>query len=151
LGRSFADPEVAAVFAGHAPAMRRRLLHLRELIFAAAAELAGVGGLVETLKWGQPAYLTKTGSTIRIDAFRGRDERYAMFFHCQSKLVESFSVLYPQSFAFEGNRALLFGLRDKIPEAELRHCISMALTYHARQPRGANRSRAASLRAGKPL
>ena len=84
------------------------------LIFAAAADLPGTGGLVETLKWGQPAYLTvkpKTGSTIRIDAFGGRDEHYAMFVHCQSRLVESFRVLYPQTFTFEGKRALLFGLR----------------------------------------
>jgi hypothetical protein len=82
LGRSFADPEVAAVFEAYSPALRRRLLHLRALIFAAAADLPGTGGLVETLKWGQPAYLTvkpKTGSTIRIDAFGGRDESYAMF------------------------------------------------------------------------
>jgi len=136
LGHPFADPEVAAVFEGYAPAMRRRLLHLRELIFAAAADLPGIGGLAETLKWGQPAYLTgkpKTGSTIRIDAFAGRDESYAMYFHCQSRLVESFRTLYPQSFAFEGKRALVFGLQDKIPEAELKHCISMALTYHIRR------------------
>jgi hypothetical protein len=138
LGRSFADPEIAAVFEGYAPAMRGRLLYLRELIFAAAAELPAIGGLIETLKWGQPAYLTgkpKTGSTIRIDAFGDRDESYAMFFHCQSRLLESFRVLYPQTFTFEGKRALLFGLRDEIPEDELRHCISLALTYHAMQPR----------------
>ena len=147
MGRPFADPAVAAVFEGYAPAMRRGLLRLRELIFAAAAEQPGIGGLVETLKWGQPAYLTgkpNSGSTIRIDAFGGPDERYAMFFHCRSRLVESFRALYPQSFAFEGNRALLFGLREKIPEAELRHCISLALTYHTRQRRHADRPRAAT-------
>jgi hypothetical protein len=118
--------------------MRRRLLHLRKLIFVAAADLPGIGGLVETLKWGQPAYLTgkpKTGSTVRIDAFSGRDESYAMFFHCQTTLVESFRLLYPQTFAFEGRRAIRFALRDEIPETELKHCIAMALTYHAKQPR----------------
>ena len=143
MGRSFADPEVAAVFEGYAPAIRGRLLRLRELIFAAAGDLPGIGGLVETLKWGQPAYLTgkpKTGSTIRIDAFGGRDESYAMFFHCQSRLVESFRALYPQTFTFEGKRALVFGLRDKIPADELRHCISLALTYHAKQPRTGGRA-----------
>ena len=116
--------------------MRRRLLHLRELIFVAAADLPGIGGLVETLKWGQPAYLTgkpKTGSTVRIDAFGGRDESYAMFFHCQTTLVESFRLLYPQTFAFEGKRAIRFALRDRIPEAELKHCIALALTYHAKR------------------
>jgi hypothetical protein len=138
LGRSFAAPRVASVFEGYAPAMRRRLLHLRELIFIAAADLSDIGGLVETLKWGQRAYLAskpKAGSTIRIDAFGARAESYAMFFHCQTKLVENFRLLYPQVFVFEGKRALLFCLRDKIPEAELKHCIAMALTYHVKQPR----------------
>jgi hypothetical protein len=33
-------------------------------------------------------------------------------------------------FRFEGNRAILFNLEDKIPVHELRQCIAMALTYH---------------------
>ena len=54
LGRSFADPEVAAVFEAYSPALRRRLLHLRALIFAAAADLPGTGGLVEILNGASP-------------------------------------------------------------------------------------------------
>ena len=45
-----------------------RLMTLRALIFDVAAKTDGVGALDETLKWGEPAYLTrsKSGSTIRL-------------------------------------------------------------------------------------
>lgn len=73
---AFADSAVAAAFASYPEPIRARLLALRRLIFATAAATQGVGPLEETLKWGQPAYLTpatRAGSTIRIDRVRGTD------------------------------------------------------------------------------
>ena len=130
---AFADPSVEAAFQRYPPPLRKALLDLRRLIFAVAAETAGVGTLVETLKWGQPAYLTerpRTGSTIRIDGLKGRPDGYALFFHCQTTLVPTFRELYPELFDFDGKRALHFTLADKLPEAALKHCIALALTYH---------------------
>ena len=112
------------------------MLHLREMIFETAAATAGVGELEETLKWGQPSYLTaqsKSGSTIRIDRVKAAEDRYAVYFHCQSKLVPTFRELYPDSFTFEGDRAIVFGCNEQIPEDELRHCLALALTYHRRK------------------
>ena len=132
------DPNVKAVFDAYPPPLRRSLIELRRLIFATAAETAGVGDLVETLKWRQPAYLTerpKSGSTIRIDVSKDRADGYGMFFHCQSKLVPSFRQLYPDDFDFEGNRAIRFSLGEAVPEEALRHCIALALTYHVRARR----------------
>lgn len=57
--RPFADPAVKAVFDAYPRSMRADLLALRALIFEAAAHPA-IGPLVETLKWGQPAYLPTT-------------------------------------------------------------------------------------------
>lgn len=131
----FGDPAVEAVFAAYPKALRGPLLDLRRLIFAVAARTEGVGALVETLKWRQPAYLTekpKSGSTIRIDAVRGRDDRYAMYFHCQTALIPTFRELYPDAFAFEGKRALIFSTGESVPQDALDHCIALALTYHAR-------------------
>lgn len=131
----FKDPDVKAVFDAYPAKLRRPLLRLRRLLFATAAETDGVGTLVETLKWGQPAYLTakpKTGSTIRIDAVRGSETDYAMYFHCQSALVPTFRELYPDSFVFQGKRALLFSVGDEVPLEKLQHCVALALTYHAR-------------------
>ena len=38
--------------------------------------------------------------------------------------------LYPE-LRFSGNRAILLDAKDKLPEAELRHCVALALTYHS--------------------
>lgn len=64
--KRFADPAVAAVFAAYPAGMRKRLLALRALVLDVAAKTEGVGPLTETLKWGQPSYLTdetKSGTT----------------------------------------------------------------------------------------
>ena len=136
----FRDPDVEAVFDAYPVALREALLELRRLIFETAAESARVGALVETLKWRQPAYLTerpRTGSTIRIDALRDRDDGYALFFHCRSRLLPTIRQLYPDDFDFDGNRALRFALGEPLPEPAVRHCIALALTYRLRDGRHA--------------
>jgi hypothetical protein len=127
------DPDVKAFFDSRPAPLRDALLGLRGLILAAAAETPGVGPLVETLKWGEPAYLPRTprtGTTVRINAVKGALDRYAAFFHCQTTLVESFRLLYPDQFRFDGNRAVILSLGEKVPEAAFRHCVALALTYH---------------------
>ncbi len=42
-------------------------MFLRHLVLETASETEGVNKLEETLKWGEPSYLTKNGSTIRMD------------------------------------------------------------------------------------
>lgn len=130
----FADAKVRKLFDSYPAPVRADLIKLRKLIFDTARSLDGVGEIDETLKWGQPSYLTsesKSGSTIRIDALKDGDG-YAMYFHCQTNLVETFRELYPAQMTYGGNRSILFRSGDKIPEKALRHCIGLALTYHAR-------------------
>lgn len=137
--RRFGDAKVAATFKAYPPGLRKRLLALRALVFDVAAATPEVGRLTETLKWGQPSYLTAetgSGTTIRIDRLKGRDDGYAVYFHCQSGLVETFRTIYPNTFACEGKRALLFGIKDRVPLRELRHCLALALTHHARKKSG---------------
>jgi hypothetical protein len=132
---SFKDPSVKAKFNAYPPDLRAALLDLRRIIYASADETDGVGELTETLKWAQPAYLPKRpniGTTVRIDALKSEPNRYAMFFHCQTTLVTTFRERYGGTFAFEGNRALLFTLGKKLPEKALKHCVAMALSYHTR-------------------
>ena len=132
--KRFADPAVAAVFEAYPAAMRRRLLALRALVFDVAAKTEGVGRLTETLKWGQPSYLTeetKSGTTVRIDRLKNADG-YALYVHCQSGLVSTFRALYPDTFRYEGKRALLFDTEEGLPLPALRHCIGLALTHHLR-------------------
>jgi hypothetical protein len=130
---AFNEPGVAAVFDSYPPAVRRKLLALRKLIFDTARRTDGVGKLQETLKWGQPSYLTadtKSGSTVRIDRVKGSDTRYAVYFHCQTSLVETFRALYSDTLRFEGNRAIVLHADEALPGEALAHCIALALTYH---------------------
>jgi len=120
------------VFSAYPRPVQAKLLALRRLIFNTAKATPGVGRLHETLKWGQPSYLTsetKSGSTIRIDQAKPAADQYAVYFHCQTNLVETFRELYPE-LNFGGNRGILLDVKDKLPEAALHHCVALALTYH---------------------
>src|SRR5262245_55753115 len=136
--RRFASNDVRSIFEAYPPALRRKLMALRELVFDTAARTAGVGPLTETLKWGQPSYLTEesgSGTTVRVDRLKAADG-YAVYFHCQSGLVGRFRELYPDTFRYEGKRAILFGAKDRLPVRELGHCIALALTHHLRKKKG---------------
>lgn len=129
----FQSPAVAQAFEAYPHAMRRKLLALRELIFHTAASTPGVGELEETLKWGEPAYLTscsKSGSTVRIGWKATRPAEYAMYFNCQTTLVDTFKTLFPHDFQYEGNRAIVFQEAQPLPVDTLAFCVAAALTYH---------------------
>ncbi|MGI9487155.1 MAG: DUF1801 domain-containing protein [Geminicoccaceae bacterium] len=107
-------------------------MQLRDLILEVAASTPGVGPLEETLKWGQPSFLTsvsKSGTTIRIDQLSKTDDRPALFVSCQTDLIATFKEIYPESFSFQGRRAIILNADGRWPEEELRHCIALALTY----------------------
>ena len=93
----------------------------------------GVGELEETLRWGEPAYLTsksRSGSTVRIAWKQTDPTRYAMYFHCQTNLIATLRRRFPTELEFEGNRAIVFDEAEVLPTDTLRVCIAAALTYH---------------------
>ncbi len=122
--------DVARVFDSYPVEIRKRMIYLRRLVLDAASETEGVNGLEETLKWGEPSYLTKGGSTVRIDWKDRAPDQYAMYFNCNTPLIETFKEIYGDTFTFEGKRAIVFGETDKLPVDQLKHCVSTALTYH---------------------
>ncbi len=128
---------VAAVLAGFPSDARARLLSLRRLIYETAGAIAAVGPLTETLKWGEPAYLTeasKSGSTIRLGWKRAAPDQVALYFNCNTTLVESFRMQFADELAFEGNRAVLIAIAGPLPERALASCVAAALTYHRKAP-----------------
>lgn len=127
---SIESPDVAAVFAAYPEPMRQKMLRLRQLVLDTAAGTEGVHALQETLKWGQPSYLTKGGSTIRMDWKEKSPTQYALYFNCNTSLVDTFRALYGDLFTFEGNRAIIFQKNDVLPVEPLKHCIALALRYH---------------------
>ena len=123
-------PEVKKVFRQYPVQVRKKMEKLRELVLVTASEIEGVNSIEETLKWGEPSYISKHGSTIRMDWKPKNPEQYALYFKCTSELVPSFKSIYTDQLTFEGNRAVIFGLEDELPIAALKKCIAAALRYH---------------------
>ena len=123
--------EVSKTISKYPINIQEKLKILRSLIFETASETEGVNKIEETLKWGEPSYTTKNGSTIRIAWKEKNPNQYAMYFHCKTKLVDTFKERYKNTFKYEGNRAIIFSITENIPIEELKHCIKLSLTYHS--------------------
>ena len=121
--------EVLAVIAQYPKPVQEKLLHLRELIFEVTKE-QNIQDLQETLKWGEPSYVCKQGSTLRFDWKASRPDEYAMYFNCKTRLIEVIREFYGQELSIKGNRELTFKLDGELPEALVKHCIQLSLTYH---------------------
>ena len=140
MNTSFLEPQVAAHFDRYPAAVKKKMLNLRELIFDVAAQSPEIGSLQETLKWGEPAYLTaqtKSGSTVRMDWKAKAPEKIAIYFNCNTTLVDSFRGMFPNDFEFEGNRVLVLRADQPLPKKELSICVKASLTYHLRNKQAA--------------
>ncbi len=84
------DPEVDKVFDNYPKIMRSKMMRFRKFILEVAASTDGIEQLEETLKLGEPSYLTKKGSMIRMDWKTKQPDQYAMYFKCTSRLVPVF-------------------------------------------------------------
>lgn len=136
--RSFESLKVKEKFDSYPAEIKPKLLGLRELIYNVAAYTNGVGAIEETLKWGEPSYITsktKSGSTIRIDWKKSTPNLYYMYFNCKTTLIDTFKEIYGDVFNYGGNRSLIFQLNEEIPTSALEDCISIALTYHLSKKR----------------
>ncbi len=124
------NPEVEKVFNNYPENARVKLLELRQLVFEVAEELVEIQTIEEDLRWGEPSYLTKHGSTLRMDWKEKQPDQYALYFKCTSRLVETFRSTFKNELTFEGKRAIVFGMNEDIPVKETKECIKAALTYH---------------------
>jgi hypothetical protein len=111
------------------PAARKKLMQLRKLIIKTAKATEGVDKLVETTKWGEPSYLTKTGSTIRMDWKPKTPDNYYLYFICSTELVNTFRLIFGEELELESNRAIVLKLKEPMPTEALTRCITLALTY----------------------
>jgi hypothetical protein len=127
--------DVAQALSRHPAGIQEQLLDIRLMIFTTAAATEGVGPLTETLKWGEPAYLTeksRSGTTIRLGVSKLAPDRPAIFLNCRTNLIENFRAHFADAFVFEGNRALIIPAPARLAETPIALCLRMALTYHRR-------------------
>lgn len=122
--------EVEKVFELYPEKVLIKISALRNLILKCADEIEEIKEIEECLKWGEPSYLVKHGSTIRLDWKTKNPTQYALYFKCTSRLVPTFKNVFKQLFEYEGNRAIVFSMQEELPEEALKECIKAALLYH---------------------
>ncbi len=104
-------------------------MNLRALILDVAERNRKIAPVREALRWGEPSYLSASGSTIRLGWKAEEPAQYALLFNCQSKLVPTFRELYSDLLEFSGNRAIIYATDQPIASEAIRHCIELALRY----------------------
>lgn len=127
------DPQFSAKLAAYPAAARKVLTHLLKLVHEVARVTPEIKDLTETLKWGEPSFVSKKGSTLRMDWKERSPDEYAFYVSCSSQLIPTFRVVFGNDLSFAGNRAILFRLDEPLPEEIVRRCIKAALTYHSRK------------------
>lgn len=119
---------VATTFNDYPTEYQKPLLQIRELILNVAAQVSTNETVLESLKWNQPSYTIKNASPIRIGRFE--EDKIAIFFHCQTTLVETFREMFSNELEFSKNRAIVLDPKKELPINEISICIQIALTYH---------------------
>lgn len=117
------------------PANRETLETIRAMVFKVVETNPDIGTITETLKWGEPSYLTeqtKSGSTLRLSETRS-DARPALFVNCKTTLADDIRELYPDTFEYRDNRALVLKSKPTGTEDDIKHAIALILTYHTRK------------------
>lgn len=127
--------QTCSAWQGIPDSLAERLMELRRLILDTVRDNPAIGPLEETLKWGEPAFLTSAtgaGTTVRINRHKKSADQYAFYVNCRTDLIERYKQLYGDQLTFDGNRAVVFDISAQLPVDPVRHCIAMALTYHLR-------------------
>ncbi|MBV1868859.1 MAG: DUF1801 domain-containing protein [Marinosulfonomonas sp.] len=130
--------DVAGAIVGYPKPALDKFDQIRTMVFSVAASDPAVGPITETLKWGEPAYLTtasKSGSTIRLAWKAKNPDHVAIFLNCQTTMVETMRLNYPDAFMYQGNRALLAPLNEPLDDDALEFCVRLAQTYHVSKAR----------------
>ena len=122
-------PDIARVIDGYPPATRNGVLRLRALIHS-VADRARAGSIEETLKWGQPSLTPAQGGGTPLRIGPHQDAAFALFAHCQTRVIADFAAAFPGWDRLDGNRAVLFDSIDQIEPERLSHLMRHALTYH---------------------
>ncbi|WP_370981136.1 DUF1801 domain-containing protein [Agaribacterium sp. ZY112] len=123
------DDKVQAKFETYPTKAKTQLLKIRSTTLELAKK-EKLGEVVESLKWGEPSYQTKHGSTLRIDWKEKSPNSISIYVNCKTKLIETYKELYPDTFHYIGQREIALPISGPLPLRELKVCISLCLRYH---------------------
>ncbi|RLJ60362.1 hypothetical protein BCF46_0560 [Litoreibacter meonggei] len=123
--------EVAKAFAAMPDGIADILRKARLDILRIASTAEGIGPLTETLKRGEPAYLTnapKTGTTLRLGLIGGRA---AVMVPCSTTILEDARAVFGELPEFSGKRGVILGGEQQVFD----YIVNAALSYHMRKRR----------------
>jgi len=127
-------PDTVATTVAAWPVAAQTAFHaLRARIQIAALDVPATGPLLETLKWGEPAWLTqvsKSGTTLRVAWKPVHPDEIGVFVNCRTSLLETIREIYPDAFRYDGTRGLWLRLAQPIPEQAMDHLARLAQGYH---------------------
>lgn len=127
------DEQVRKAYDRFDALVAKRLLEVRLLIFELAELDDQIGKITETLKWGEPSYLTeqsKSGTTIRLSKVKDEANYCGIYVHCQTRLISEFRDSFADALEFSGNRAVLIDVSKPLKETPVKMFLQKALTYH---------------------
>lgn len=130
------DIRIAQEYASYPSAIQKKLFTIRTLIFKTAASIPAVALIEETLKWGEPSYLTalsKSGSTIRLAWKKSKPDQFGIYVNCKTNIIETIKGLYGNELSYEKHRAVIFHKNETLPIDIIEHLITIALTYHLKK------------------
>ncbi len=123
---------IQAVLDTYPKAVQTKLLTLRQLIFEVAEQDSEIGAIIETLKWNEPAFVTKpkTGTTIRIAWHSKRPNEYGLYVPCTTSLINKFKRKFKNKYTYDGTRGIIFNVDEKPSVSDMRQFIKETLLYH---------------------
>lgn len=127
------DEQINAAYDRFDDLVRKRLFEIRHLIFDIAGDHDEIGPLTETLKWGEPSYLTeksKSGTTVRLSNVKDHPDHCGIYVHCQTRLIGEFRDSFGDELEFSGNRSVLVDVNKPLNETLMKMFLHKALTYH---------------------
>ncbi len=126
----FQSHKIRDVFMRVPDPARSGMLYLRDKLYEIAKTIPATKGLDESLKWGQPSYVPKSGigTPLRLGQ---TDEGFGLFVHCQTTVISEFASL-TSNVNIDGNRGVLFTSMDEVKGSNLEPMICHAMTYKTR-------------------
>ncbi|MDQ7009891.1 MAG: DUF1801 domain-containing protein [Candidatus Gracilibacteria bacterium] len=128
----FEDETIKGIFDSYPTEVREKLLFIRELIFEVYDDTKLITTLTETLKWGEPSYVSDVGSTVRITKVNGSNLQFGIYFNCKTTLISTFKEIFGNQFVYSGNRGLIFDISNELNRDNIKHCIYLSLTYFSK-------------------
>ncbi|WP_417834380.1 DUF1801 domain-containing protein [Thalassospira xiamenensis] len=117
--------DLSTKFACYPDDARSALMTIRGWIFELAANIP-IGMITETLKWGEPAWVTPSGSgtTIRADWKPKAPDRIAIYVNCQTDLIDRVRSHFDGVLECQGNGRSCLRWIARFPKKQLKPCLA---------------------------